>query len=48
MEFSTITSRGESGGGPLISASNALGAGGGSSAELLDEKMMPSPAVRCE
>ncbi len=39
-ELSTITSRGESGGGPLISDSSARGAGGGRNAELLLEKMI--------
>lgn len=46
IEFSMITSRGESGAGPVISDSKARGAGGGSSAELLDEKMIPSALVR--
>ena len=46
IEFSTISSRGASGPGPLTKHISALGAGGISSAELFDEKMMPSPHVR--
>ena len=46
-EFATITSRGESGAGPLIRARSACGAGGGSRAALLEEMRMPNPAVRC-
>ena len=46
IEFSTISSLEASGDGPLIRHSSALGAGGGRSGELFDEKMMPSPPVR--
>ncbi|PQM46486.1 hypothetical protein C1Y40_03347 [Mycobacterium talmoniae] len=44
--LSTITSRGESGGGPVRIASSARGAGGGRNGWLLDEKITANERVR--